>query len=118
VPRHHQKLHLSEAASSEVISPEAEDQLNLQNSRIQELFHGSKFIKGQQKTSGMLQRSFQKCLKAFASNLDKSFDIVLCTNCTTTFSTTLQDKKTTPEYGFACKDVPLDKEWISNWFFI
>jgi hypothetical protein len=31
---------------------------------------------------------------------------------------TLQDKKTTPEYGFACKDVPLDKEWISNLFFI
>jgi hypothetical protein len=55
--------------------------------------------------------------------MNESVDIVLCTNCTTTFSTTLQlfaqqDKKTTPEYGFACKDVPLDYEWISNWFFI
>jgi hypothetical protein len=30
----------------------------------------------------------------------------------------LQDKKTAPEYGFACIDVPLDKEWISNLFFI
>ena len=30
------------------------------------------------------------------------------------FVSTLQDKKTAPEYGFACIDVPLDKEWISN----
>jgi hypothetical protein len=59
---------LSEAASSEVISPEAEDQLNLRNSRIPELCHGSKFIKGQQKISGILQRSFQRCLKACACN--------------------------------------------------
>ena len=67
----------SEAASSEAISPEAEDQLNLRNSRIQELCHGSKFIKGQQKISGILQRSFQRCLKACVCNLDESVDIVL-----------------------------------------
>ena len=34
------------------------------------------------------------------------------------FVSTLQDKKTAPEYGFACIYVPLDKEWISNLFFI
>jgi len=42
-----------------------------------------------QKTSGIMQRSFQKDLKTFACKDTKSVDIVLCTNCTTTFSTTL-----------------------------
>jgi hypothetical protein len=53
----------------------------------------------------------------------ESIDIILCTYYTTTFSTTLQlsalqDKKTAPEYGYACEDVPSQWEWISNWFFI
>jgi hypothetical protein len=62
---------LSEVASSEAISSEAEDQLNLRNSRIQELCHGSKFIKGHQKFSGILQRSFQRSLKACACNFGR-----------------------------------------------
>jgi hypothetical protein len=32
------------------------------------------------------------------------------------FVSTLQDKKTAPKYGYACKDVPSQWEWISNWF--
>ena len=70
----------SEAASSEVISPEAEDQLDLQNiQRLKNLHCKSCLLdsKTQQKISGTLQRSFQRCLKACACNLDESVDIVL-----------------------------------------
>ena len=70
----------SEAASSEVISPEAEDQLDLQKiQRLKNLHCKSCLLdsKTQQKISGTLQRSFQRCLKACACNLDESVDIVL-----------------------------------------
>ena len=71
---------LSEAASSEVISPEAEDQLDLQKIQGLKNHHCKSCLldsKTQQKISGILQRSFQRCLKACACNLDESVDIVL-----------------------------------------
>jgi hypothetical protein len=66
---------------------------------------------------------FDEDLKALESYLQKALTLyyvrtvqppspLLC------FVSTLQDKKTAPEYGYACKDVPSQWEWISNWFFI
>jgi hypothetical protein len=116
----------SEAASSEAISPEAEYQLDLQRIKNWRIINAKAVYwirKHKQRISGVCNGHFKgvwrrvfaiwtKALTLYFVRIVQPRSPLLC------FVSALQDKKTAPEYGFACIDVPLDKEWISNLFFI
>ena len=58
------------------------------------------------------------------AKIQRALTNVLCTNCTTTFSTTLflcpcyKTRITALKYNHACNNVPSQLEWIWNWSFI
>jgi len=103
------------------ISPEAQVHQNPQNLKLQELFLGSKFILHWQKTSGIMQRSFQKDLKSFGCKDTKSVD--KCTlyelyNHYSVLCLYYKTRITALKYNHACNNFPSQLEWIKNWSFI
>jgi len=103
------------------ISPEAQIHLNLQNLKPQELFLESIFISYWQKTSGIMQRSFQKDLKSFGCKDTKSVD--KCTlyelyNHYSVLCLYYKTRITALKYNHACNNFPSQLEWIKNWSFI
>ena len=82
----------SEAASSEAISPEAEYQLDLQRIKNWRIINAKAVYwirKHKQRISGVCNGHFKGVWRRVFAIWTKALTLYYCTNCTTTFSTTL-----------------------------